>query len=68
MQTFSQGTDTWKQVTRDITISAYNPVAARTETAGDEQTTKQGLEIPVPSEREFLGDLNKATRRQTSKS
>jgi len=64
MNTFSQGTDTWKQATKNVTISAYNPVTTEATVAEGYQITAKGAKIDIPTKKSFVVDLTKATVRR----
>ncbi len=64
MNTYSQGTDTWKQATKNITVSGYNPAAAEVTISGDYQITAKGAKIDIPTRQDFLRDLKKTTQRR----
>jgi hypothetical protein len=44
MNTYSQGTEDWKQVTKNMTIHAYNPVSM---TAGSVQCRTMAAWLPI---------------------
>ncbi len=64
MNAYSQGTEAWKQATKNITISAYSPVVAQATVTADHQITAKRTKIDIPSKKDFTCDFTKATQRR----
>lgn len=62
MKAYSQGTENWKESTKGIAVSAYNPIQT-SESSTERQVTEKGLEIAAPASDQFVHDLQRATRK-----
>lgn len=63
----SANTQDWLEVTKDLSVSELIPRNLGTESSQSAslQVTTLGAQIPVPTNRNFLGDLKKASRKSS---